>query len=501
MTNLAKAPIAAIKQRTTQDPENRLPAERFQFVNVVFSETDTDTDVAHLLVPVDPEKVRYQVVRLSAPAVIYQDLSGSRKPWQRGHIWLRASIPCAAQVLVFLPATTATDAFIAIPPAEGVNGSAFGSVHVPGQSTVLADRPNDVLTLTAGDGISITTTPADDEILIDFPGWASSGTPYDIRPSTDNISSLGNSTQRVLALQLGDSSTGGVRWRASSGVAHLAKAYYSSGGTWGTLYFELVPTTGSPIVPLTLTSGGADLVAGNGAGAAALRIFDASGAYKTTLVAGSTLTADRNLTLTTGDAARTLTLSGNPTLADWFDQAVKSASSPTFAALTTTTTTVKGGGSAVNTRVGGTLYQSITAVGNVGAGEDPLISQAIAANVLAVDGDRLVGEFSGTFAANGNTKRLKLHFGSTVVWDMTAAYAPNNHIWVVRFTIVRTTATTQNVYATFTSSIGATLTTAAGVTTASETLTSGTITLKMTGEATTTNDIVAKDFWCAFLPA
>jgi hypothetical protein len=30
------------------------------------------------------------------------------------------------------------------------------------------------------------------------------------------------------------------------------------------------------------------------------------------------------------DAARTIKLTGNPTLADWFDQAVKAASSPTF---------------------------------------------------------------------------------------------------------------------------------------------------------------------------
>jgi len=51
---------------------------------------------------------------------------------------------------------------------------------------------------------------------------------------------------------------------------------------------------------------------------------------------GSNLTADRVLTFTTGDADRTITLSGNPTLNDWFDQSVKTTASPTFAAANIT---------------------------------------------------------------------------------------------------------------------------------------------------------------------
>jgi hypothetical protein len=61
---------------------------------------------------------------------------------------------------------------------------------------------------------------------------------------------------------------------------------------------------------------------------------DTDASHNLTLAAGSNLTANRTLTLTTGDAARTLTLSGNPTLADWFDQPVKAASSVTFSHLT-----------------------------------------------------------------------------------------------------------------------------------------------------------------------
>ena len=61
-----------------------------------------------------------------------------------------------------------------------------------------------------------------------------------------------------------------------------------------------------------------------------LRLLDTNESHDLALKAGSDLTADRILSLVTGDAARTLTLSGNPTLDDWFDQDVKAATSPSF---------------------------------------------------------------------------------------------------------------------------------------------------------------------------
>lgn len=68
-----------------------------------------------------------------------------------------------------------------------------------------------------------------------------------------------------------------------------------------------------------------------------LHILDTNASHDLIIAAGSDLTADRTLTLSTGDTARTITLSGNPTLADWFDQAVKSTSSPTFVSILGTT--------------------------------------------------------------------------------------------------------------------------------------------------------------------
>lgn len=56
-------------------------------------------------------------------------------------------------------------------------------------------------------------------------------------------------------------------------------------------------------------------------------------AFDLKLASAEVLTATRTLTVALGDAARTLTLSGNPTLNDWFDQSVKVAANPQFATI------------------------------------------------------------------------------------------------------------------------------------------------------------------------
>lgn len=64
------------------------------------------------------------------------------------------------------------------------------------------------------------------------------------------------------------------------------------------------------------------------------KALDSDATHFLSLLSGSDLSANRAVTLLTGDADRSLTLQGNATLADWFDQALKIASSPTFAGLT-----------------------------------------------------------------------------------------------------------------------------------------------------------------------
>jgi len=84
----------------------------------------------------------------------------------------------------------------------------------------------------------------------------------------------------------------------------------------------------------TLTS--PDINAGTADSLTSLSIRSTGAAFDLTLATATVLTAGRTLRIDPGDSARTITLSGNPTLDDWFDQAVKAASSPTFANLTIT---------------------------------------------------------------------------------------------------------------------------------------------------------------------
>ncbi len=66
-----------------------------------------------------------------------------------------------------------------------------------------------------------------------------------------------------------------------------------------------------------------------------------------------------------GGAARTVTLSGSPTLGDWFDQSVKTTASPTLAALTLTAplTGANGGTGVANTGKTITLGGNLTTAG------------------------------------------------------------------------------------------------------------------------------------------
>lgn len=65
-----------------------------------------------------------------------------------------------------------------------------------------------------------------------------------------------------------------------------------------------------------------------------LHLLDTDDSHDLIFAAGSNLTADHTLSLVTGDADRTITLSGNPTLADWFDQSVKTTADPLFNTVT-----------------------------------------------------------------------------------------------------------------------------------------------------------------------
>lgn len=79
----------------------------------------------------------------------------------------------------------------------------------------------------------------------------------------------------------------------------------------------------------------------------ALHILDTNGTHDLIITPGSNLTADRVLTLTTGDAARTLTISGDATV----NQDVSSTASPTFVAPIASTAVIIGAASTSGIRL------------------------------------------------------------------------------------------------------------------------------------------------------
>lgn len=136
------------------------------------------------------------------------------------------------------------------------------------------------------------------------------------------------------------------------------------------------------------------------------------------------------------------------------------------------------------------LTVNSTPVGNVGAGEDNLITYSVPANTLLVNAQYLRFEMAGTFAASANDKRIRVYFGSTLLFDTGVLAITDAGDWAVRGTIMRTGAATQRCMTEFISNESAMLASCDYVD-ATETL-SGALTLKATGEATADNDIVQK---------
>ena len=127
-----------------------------------------------------------------------------------------------------------------------------------------------------------------------------------------------------------------------------------------------------------------------------------------------------------------------------------------------------------------------TAVGNVGAGTDDLMSFTLAAGALGTDKQTLAITVWGTTAGNANVKTVTFNFGATVVTINPTTAAPNAQNWRAEFTIVRTGAATQLLSgrATF----GAVQ---EGTFAATPTATlSGAVVIKCTGAATADNDII-----------
>ena len=149
-------------------------------------------------------------------------------------------------------------------------------------------------------------------------------------------------------------------------------------------------------------------------------------------------------------------------------------------------------------RVGGALLVSTTSVGNVGSGEDDLISQSLPAAALSNNGESVEIESWGTFAANVNAKNVKQYFGATAIFA-TGSLLFNSGSWRIKSRVVRTGATTQVSVSVFDGDL--TLLTATCQTASPAATLANAVTIKCTGEATSNNDIVQLGQIIKFLPA
>jgi hypothetical protein len=135
---------------------------------------------------------------------------------------------------------------------------------------------------------------------------------------------------------------------------------------------------------------------------------DTSAAFDLTLAATSStaLTAGRTLIFDVVNAARTIKLTGNPTLADWFDQSVKTTAGPTFAGATLTAALTQSGTAAT--------ISSFSANG----------SQALTTLLLDASGSSGVGRASVTIKAKTAVgARVDYNQGSSNIWSVGAGAA------------------------------------------------------------------------------
>ena len=140
-------------------------------------------------------------------------------------------------------------------------------------------------------------------------------------------------------------------------------------------------------------------------------------------------------------------------------------------------------------RMEGVLSVSTTAVGNVDAGEDDLQTATLAANTLVRTGAVIHIDVWGRTANNANAKNLVLYFGTAAILTFSLAVSVAG-VWHVQAAVVRTALNTQRAAASVISRSATATENDLENVSITETETAA-ITVKTTGSATTTNDIVA----------
>ena len=148
---------------------------------------------------------------------------------------------------------------------------------------------------------------------------------------------------------------------------------------------------------------------------------------------------------------------------------------------------IKQGASGQPMSAGGIVNVNTVEVGNVGAGEDDLITYLLAANSLDVSGAFIEFEAFGTFAANANNKRIRLYFGTILLYD-SGPIAANSGSWIIQSKVIRTNSGSQKAISTVISD-NALMLDSSFYMTGTEDLSTD-INIRCTGEGIADNDVI-----------
>lgn len=149
--------------------------------------------------------------------------------------------------------------------------------------------------------------------------------------------------------------------------------------------------------------------------------------------------------------------------------------------------------------LGGTLKASANLnATNSGSGETDLASCTITAGLVQNNGDAIRLQFSASFAANANSKQVRVYFGTTLLWD-SGSIAANSGRITVALTLYRTGATAQN-WESISAGHPSLITDHAQGGTAAETWASAPV-LKVTGQGVSSTDITLVNARWDYMPA
>jgi hypothetical protein len=142
--------------------------------------------------------------------------------------------------------------------------------------------------------------------------------------------------------------------------------------------------------------------------------------------------------------------------------------------------------------------------GNTGTTETDLFSGSVPGTTLVSDGDKVVARYAGTFVNSGSSKRLRVYFGGTLIFDTGALTVSAAASWDVQALIIRESSTVVRCTTTAILTGASTGNFANYIRVTGLTL-SGANTLKITGTASgggaATNDIVASIGTVTYAPS